>query len=149
MGKSLAEMASEIKHVNTKLGWYDKPVSFPEAMAMLHSEVSEALEAWRDKGVESWEKVTLNAVDAPGVGSYANREGESGFTYQGEKITLEELHKVPGIAIKPEGVGSEFADVLIRLLDDCSRWGVDLEAEYERKIRYNRTRAYRHGGKAI
>jgi NTP pyrophosphatase (non-canonical NTP hydrolase) len=48
---------------------------------------------------------------------------------------------------KPEGVGSEFADILIRLLDDCARFGIDLEAEYERKITFNRTRSYRHGGK--
>jgi hypothetical protein len=48
---------------------------------------------------------------------------------------------------KPEGVGSEFADIFIRLLDDCDRFGIDLRAEYERKMSYNRTRAYRHGGK--
>jgi NTP pyrophosphatase (non-canonical NTP hydrolase) len=49
--------------------------------------------------------------------------------------------------VKPEGVGSEFADILIRLLDDCERFGVDLVAEYERKLAYNRTRAHRHGNK--
>lgn len=48
---------------------------------------------------------------------------------------------------KPEGVGSEFADILIRLLDSCEREGIDLEAEVERKLRYNATREYRHGGK--
>lgn len=48
---------------------------------------------------------------------------------------------------KPEGVGSEVADVFIRLLDTCERHGIDLRAEYERKMTYNRTRPYRHGGK--
>jgi NTP pyrophosphatase (non-canonical NTP hydrolase) len=48
---------------------------------------------------------------------------------------------------KPEGVGSEFADVFIRLLDYCHRYGVDLEFEYRRKLAYNATRGYRHGGK--
>lgn len=47
------------------------------------------------------------------------------------------------------GVASEFADVLIRLLDECYRHDVDLEAEYERKMAYNRTRAYRHGGRTL
>jgi hypothetical protein len=28
-------------------------------------------------------------------------------------------------------------------------FGVDLAAEYERKIKFNRSRPYRHGGKAI
>jgi NTP pyrophosphatase (non-canonical NTP hydrolase) len=48
---------------------------------------------------------------------------------------------------KPEGIGSEFADVFIRLIDYCSRFGVSLEAEYERKMAYNWTRSYRQGGK--
>jgi hypothetical protein len=46
-----------------------------------------------------------------------------------------------------QGVGSEFADVFIRLLDYCARFGVDLEAEYERKMAYNQTRPYRHGNR--
>ena len=123
-----------------------------------------------------------------------------------------------GASCKPEGVGSEFADIFIRLLDDawlfgqvdleavktdpgrfgindsfpanmnvlhimivrvsmaqelgwddedarniehefgrilvflrqlCEKYGIDLLAEYERKIAYNRSRPYRHGGKRI
>jgi NTP pyrophosphatase (non-canonical NTP hydrolase) len=46
---------------------------------------------------------------------------------------------------KPEGFGSEVADVFIRLLDTCERRGIDLLAEYERKMAYNRTRPYKHG----
>lgn len=46
---------------------------------------------------------------------------------------------------KPEGFGSEVADVFIRLLDTCQRRGVDLEFEYQRKMAYNRTRPYKHG----
>ncbi|SRR6266496_2446765 len=48
---------------------------------------------------------------------------------------------------KPEDVGSELADVLIRLLDTCHRYGYNLEKEYERKMTYNRTRPYRHGNR--
>jgi NTP pyrophosphatase (non-canonical NTP hydrolase) len=50
---------------------------------------------------------------------------------------------------KPEGVGSEAADVLIRLLDTCKRAGIELEWEYERKMAYNRTRPHKHGGKRV
>lgn len=48
---------------------------------------------------------------------------------------------------KPEGVGSELADVFIRLLDTSRMFGVDLAAEVHRKMAFNRTREYRHGGK--
>lgn len=116
-GKSLAQMQAEIVEVNKALGWHDKNVTFPEAMAMLHSEVSEALEAWRVNDTD-------DATQYCGI----------------DTCTLPH---------KPEGVGSEFADVLIRLLDDCALYGVDLAAEYERKLAYNRTRPYRHGGKRI
>jgi hypothetical protein len=50
---------------------------------------------------------------------------------------------------KPEGIGSECADVLIRLLDFCDRRGVDLMGETRRKMTFNLTRGYRHGGKRL
>lgn len=55
----------------------------------------------------------------------------------------------PGCPGKPEGLGSELADIFIRLLDDCYLFGIDLEAEFARKMAYNRTRPFRHGGKRI
>lgn len=50
---------------------------------------------------------------------------------------------------KPEGVGAEMADVLIRLLDMAKRWDIDLIAEYDRKMKFNWTRPYRHGRKRL
>lgn len=50
---------------------------------------------------------------------------------------------------KPEGVGSEFADAIVRIADQCGRAGIDLNAELVRKMRYNTTRPWRHGGKKI
>ena len=50
--KTLAQMTAEIVENNTAKGWYENCATFPEAMAMLHSEVSEALEAWRKYGLE-------------------------------------------------------------------------------------------------
>ena len=50
---------------------------------------------------------------------------------------------------KPEGLGVELADVVIRVADLCGRLGINLEAELIRKMEYNKTRERRHGGKAL
>ena len=48
---------------------------------------------------------------------------------------------------KPEGFGSELADVIIRACDTAGALCIDLEAELRAKLAFNRTRDYRHGGK--
>ena len=48
---------------------------------------------------------------------------------------------------KPEGLGSELADIIIRVCDDAGALGIDLEAELRAKLAYNKTRSIRHGGK--
>jgi NTP pyrophosphatase (non-canonical NTP hydrolase) len=123
-GKTIPEMTAEVRAVNVQKGWRSAdggPGSntFGDYIALLHSELSEALEAFRD-----WRLQDMTAAfpsdDAP-----------------------------KGALPKPEGVGSEMADVLIRLLDMCDVFGIDLQAEYERKVAYNRTRPYQHGGRTL
>lgn len=120
--KSLAEMAAEVRQVNIDKGWRSGDNTFGDYIALLHSELSEALEAYRDHRLEDATGKLRDALDSVGL------EGQPA---------------------KPEGVGSEFADVLIRLLDTCDVYGIDLEAEYERKIAFNRTRPYQHGGRTL
>lgn len=48
---------------------------------------------------------------------------------------------------KPEGLGSELADVIIRACDTAGAMGIDMEAELRAKLAFNRTRSHRHGGK--
>lgn len=50
---------------------------------------------------------------------------------------------------KPQGVASEFADIFIRMGHYATQMGFKLSDEIERKLEYNKTRPYRHGGKAI
>lgn len=119
MKSSLQGMQAETVEVETLLGWKGPDArvnSFGDSMALLHSEVSEAFEAYRNWG-------TADATD------YTPRENTP--------------------LSKPEGVGSEFADILIRLLSSCDQYGIDLEWEYERKVAFNRTRSHRHGGKRL
>ena len=48
---------------------------------------------------------------------------------------------------KPEGVPSELADVVIRVLDFCYTEGIDLESIITEKLAYNATREHKHGRK--
>ena len=50
---------------------------------------------------------------------------------------------------KPEGIPSELADVVIRILDMAGRYGIDLGAAIAEKHSYNLTRGHRHGGKTL
>jgi hypothetical protein len=184
--KTFSEMEAEVEAYCRDKGWWDQEVPFPVSMALLHEEIAEAGRAWRDHGLEDMSVLTTAGDPEPGA--------------------------MVSVIVKPEGVGSEFADILIRLLDDntrhrlglaeiiprtdrgfaevtgefltdvntlhglvarastdwpdypsfsaaslaglkvfldllCDRYGVDLAAEYERKMAYNRTRPYRHGGR--
>jgi NTP pyrophosphatase (non-canonical NTP hydrolase) len=95
--KTLAELADEVDQFCHAKGWRENQVSFGEAMALLHTEIAEASDAWRRWGLQD---ATADVYD------------EAGF-----------------LRSKPEGVGSEFADIFIRLLDDSVLFSVDLDAE--------------------
>lgn len=50
---------------------------------------------------------------------------------------------------KPCGIPTELADIVIRVMDMCGHYGIDLEAAILEKHEYNKTRPYKHGGKVI
>jgi len=82
----------------------------PVKLALMHAELSEALEEWRN-GHHAYEVYTKDG--------------------------------------KPEGVPVELADTLIRILDFCGAWGIDIDKVVEDKMAYNATRPHMHGGKRI
>ena len=87
-------------------GFWDTKPNLGEKIALIHSELAEALEEVR-------------AGHAP-----------------------DEVYEVDG---KPEGLPIELADAAIRIADLCGHYGIDLNAAVEKKLRYNRTRAAKHG----
>lgn len=93
-------------------------------ISLMHSELSEAVEELR-KGFEAGETY-----------------------YEGVTKTGTNLRS-DGSPAKPEGVPSELADVVIRIMDFCYTEGIDLEQIIDEKLRYNATRGHRHGGKAV
>lgn len=97
-------------------------------LMLIATEVAEAAEVFRDaKAFSSIKGVYQN----PGDG--------------GPLCTYMDGWSTP---LKPEGFGSELADIIIRVFDLAEELGIDLGAEVLRKMRYNATREYRHGGKA-
>jgi len=57
------------------------------------------------------------------------------------------LNEVYFVDNKPEGVPIELADLIIRVLDTCAAYNIDIEKAIAEKMDYNKTRSYRHGGK--
>lgn len=75
------------------------------------------------------------------------RKGKpAGMTYY-PTMPTEWADDEPYGPFKPEGVPSELADVVIRVLDFCYTEGIDLETIIEEKLAYNATRARLHGKK--
>jgi hypothetical protein len=58
---------------------------------------------------------------------------------------LDEMQYGGGTANKPIGLPSEMADIIIRTLDACAAWGIDIDAAVREKIEYNATRPAMHG----
>jgi len=114
---TLNTMAKECHELAIRKGWYDTDRELPELIALMHSELSEALEAYRDSDGEGIQDIWF--VGGP--------ESEG----------------------KPEGIAIELVDCIIRILDCAGHFGIDLDAAYEAKMRYNQTRPYRHGGKRV
>jgi NTP pyrophosphatase (non-canonical NTP hydrolase) len=50
---------------------------------------------------------------------------------------------------KPEGIPAELADVIIRVLDTCAYYNIDIAGALLEKHHYNTTRPYKHGNKVI
>lgn len=131
---NLAEMADAVREVNEANGWHDDSRTFGDEVALLHSEVSEMLEEFREHGADA---------------RLLRFEGGEGFVQLPEDDPNAKRWQEAGYHGKPIGVASEAADILIRLLDTCGRYGIDLEAEFHKKLAYNRTRGHRHGGKKL
>lgn len=118
----LNELRDKIHATAVDKGWWDQPREFGTVIALIHSELSEALEEYR-KGYEPDHIYCMHS-----------------------DITAPHLE---GTNCKPEGVPIELVDAIIRILDYCGRAGIDVDAAMEYKLTYNLSRAYRHGGKVV
>jgi NTP pyrophosphatase (non-canonical NTP hydrolase) len=122
---NINNLIKEAHEIAKSKGWHDEDRSFPELIALMHSELSETLEEYRNgseyKDVYYSCKRTITCTNWPKC----------------EKCEH----------TKPEGIPIELADCVIRIFDACGKFGIDLEKAIELKMNYNRSREYRHGNK--
>lgn len=97
---------------------------FAERIALVHSELSEAIEADRHNRWANLREINLDFRSNMPIG-------------QSSKELFEKEVK--------NTVEDELADALIRILDMCGWLNIDIEKHTELKMKYNVGREYKHG----
>lgn len=113
------DIDGEVSHEEFKAG-----INIGEKIALMHTELSEAFEEYR-KGCHP----TKVYFDQDDPHAYPRKDSPD-----------------YGI-VKPEGIPIELADCLIRILDFCGAFQIDIEEAVKLKMKYNSTRPYKHGKK--
>jgi hypothetical protein len=118
-------------------------------IALIHSEASEALEAFRECGSPTEVWWTWD-VEIDGVKfKHCSREMLKVLLNADDEEDLDNMILELDLKPKPQGVGPELADVLVRILDYCEEHGIDLQAMMKLVMDHNLTRPVRHGGKHL
>lgn len=126
---AINQLAYEVNALAREKGWWDTERNIGESIALMHSELSEALEALRDPKCDH---LCDKCLGTGRVGPVSRSEpcakcGGSGRALAGSRFA------------------EELADCVIRILDLCGGRDIDLGAAIIAKHRYNATRPRRHG----
>ena len=144
-------------------GWWEEPREFGTMIALVHSEASEALEAMREADshpARTWYKYTMpgpleSVLPEASVAVGRLRQLVSGNYMSAPDTPPDELTDAENAILrrygyaKPEGVPSELADIVIRVMDIAEFYGIDLAQAILDKMEYNNARPYKHGRKAF
>lgn len=139
----LTEFAKEVHENAVAHGWWEEERSFGDIISLCHSELSEALEEYRNKRPPIW--FACNPTDyfagCRKMTHCKSKISNLGCVGVDEQCQYKDK--------KPEGTAVELADCIIRILDYCGKMEIDIEKIIKLKHEYNKTRPYRHGGKAL
>jgi len=121
---------SEQIHENAKSkGFYDSPKNIGEMLCLIHSEVSEALEA--DRKNHFADNHFLQEMIA------------ENYTWEDSSMSFKSCFES---TIK-NTFEDELADIMIRVMDLAGYKGIDLEFHIAQKMKYNEQRKHKHGKK--
>lgn len=122
---NLNDLAKIAYEMAVSKGFYEDEPRFGERIALIHSEVSEMLEADRQ---DKWHRDNSDVALLLDIQDDAFFQGAYKRDIKG---TVEE----------------ELADTMIRLFDLAGRYGVDLQSHTFAKMRFNSLRPHKHGKK--
>jgi NTP pyrophosphatase (non-canonical NTP hydrolase) len=120
------ELRDKIYQNAVSKGFWDKERNMGEALMLVVTELAEALEVHRASG--------------------QLKEFTEGQKLSLEKMSDEQFPETFSIMVK-DSFHDEMADVLIRVLDLCGGYNIDIDWHIKMKMRYNATRARLHGKK--
>jgi NTP pyrophosphatase (non-canonical NTP hydrolase) len=125
---------------NAAKGFWDKPRNFGELLMLVTSELGEALEAHR-KG----QNADL-ATFASRMKEISESLNQSVFhSYDESQDYLDKIRVGEFQKHVKDTIEDEIADSIIRLLDLCGGYSIDIETHITEKLRYNQTRPKLHG----
>lgn len=123
MYSNLNTLSKEIHANNVKKGFWSGDRNVGELLALIHAEVSEALEAHRKDKFADMDSYDMAIIAA--------------------EVPFEETFK----ATIKDTFEDEIADTMIRLFDLAGGLDIDLEKHIQLKVEFNKTRPTRHGKK--
>jgi NTP pyrophosphatase (non-canonical NTP hydrolase) len=131
---TISELVTRAHDNAVKHGFWNPTPAFGTAIALIHSELSEALEEERAGRPNFWFHCLEGDPSLP-----CDPTDETDCFQFGHEDRCQHRGK------KPEGVAVELADAVIRIADLCGHLGIDLEAAIDLKMAYNETRPFKHG----
>lgn len=139
----LNELRDQALRIAQEHGFTDATVG--EDVALIHSEASELLEDHRsgEEPTKIWYETKMLAYDGTG----------EPIMFDGKQLTVAVRLPRPttseGQLLKPCGIPSELADIIIRVLHFSGKHRIDIEKAVMEKMDFNASRPFKHGGKAI
>ena len=128
------QLSQEI-HKNAKQkGFYDEPKNTGEMLCLIHSEVSEALEADRKNNYARDFEERINQITESYNGNITQEIKDADF-----KMVFADRIK--------NTFEDELADIMIRVMDLAGFKNIDLEKHIALKMKYNSFREHKHGKK--